>query len=67
MPHPLGLGLRQIKDNPLFWTDHCGTPPNVQNIISVHAPDVRSTSNTVSASFCQGKCLKTKQIIGYIN
>jgi hypothetical protein len=36
--------------------------------ISVHTPDVRSTSNAASTSFCQGKCLKkTKQIIGYIN
>ena len=51
----------------LFWTDYSGTLPDVQNIVSAHAPDVRSTSNTVSTSFCQGKCLKTKQIIGYIN
>ena len=28
--------------------------------ISVHAPDVRSTSNAASTSFCQGKCLKNE-------
>jgi hypothetical protein len=44
-----------------------GTLPDVQNVASVHAPDVRSTSNTISTSFCQGKRLKTKQIIGYVN
>ena len=55
------------KDNLLFWTDYCGTLPNVQNVVSVHAPDVRSTSDAVSISFCQGKHFKTKQIIGHVN
>ena len=53
--------------DPLIWVGCSGALPNVQHVAPDHAPDVRSTSNTVFTSFCQGKRLKTKQIIGYIN
>jgi len=53
--------MPQMSDQLLIlWTDYSGTLPDVQNVVSVHAPDVRSTSNAASTSFCQGKCLKNE-------